>query len=88
MFQIYKRELDDNLSLRELQKELAENEKEEADIKEKLSNINRDVLKEKDPLSIQHRKLSNEKFKTEGILDELQVIFRPFLKYIANVCLL
>lgn len=74
-FQIYKRELDDNLKLRDVQKETTECEKEEAEIKEKLSTINRDVLNEKNSLSVQYNKLSSEKFKTDGILNELQVIF-------------
>ncbi|KAF9823097.1 hypothetical protein SFRURICE_018250 [Spodoptera frugiperda] len=73
---IYKRELDDNLKLREVQKETQDCEKDEADIKEKLSTINRDVLKEKNTLADKHRKLCSEKFKTDGILDELQTTLK------------
>ncbi|KAJ8731456.1 hypothetical protein PYW07_004620 [Mythimna separata] len=70
--QIYKRELDDNLRLRDVQKETTECEKEESEIKEKLSTINRDVLNEKSALSTQYNELCSEKSKTEGILNELQ----------------
>ncbi|PZC79526.1 hypothetical protein B5X24_HaOG216191 [Helicoverpa armigera] len=73
---IYKRELDDNLKLREVQKETQECEKEESEIKEKLSTINRDIINEKDALLVKHRKLSNDKSKTDGILDELQTTLK------------
>ncbi|CAH0691791.1 unnamed protein product [Spodoptera exigua] len=73
---IYKRELDDNLKLREVQKESQDYEKEEAEIKEKLSTMNRDVLKEKNSLMENYKKLCSEKFKTDGILDELQTTLK------------
>lgn len=67
--------MDDTVRLREVQKNIADFKKEEAVINEKLSTLNRDDLSEKDSLLVKHRKLSNEKAKTDGILDELHVSF-------------
>ncbi|XP_026734209.1 DNA repair protein RAD50 [Trichoplusia ni] len=75
---IYKRELDDTVRLREVQKNIADFKKEEAVINEKLSTLNRDDLSEKDSLLVKHRKLSNEKAKTDGILDELHEILKKY----------
>ncbi|XP_046965547.1 DNA repair protein RAD50 [Vanessa cardui] len=70
--EIYKRNLEDNLKLRTAQKEIETCEKDLADIKEKLSGVNVDMISEKEPLIIKQTKIFREKAQTEGKLDELK----------------
>ncbi|KOB65036.1 DNA repair protein RAD50, partial [Operophtera brumata] len=62
-------ELKDELSKQEIEK----CEKEDVEINEKLSGINREMLTEKEPLITQHTKLFREKANVEGSLNEMKV---------------
>ncbi|CAB3221833.1 unnamed protein product [Arctia plantaginis] len=73
---IYKRELDDNLKLRGLQNNITDGEKEEAEINEKLSTINRDIVNEKKTLMISFNNLNKEKSETDGMLRTLQLTLK------------
>lgn len=71
--QIYKRDLSDNLKLRNTKSEIEKCEKDDAEINEKLSGINREVLSEKESLISQQTKLFREKANTDGSLNEMRV---------------
>lgn len=72
-FQIYKRNLEDNLKLRKAQKEIETCEKDLAVISEKLSGVNTDMISEKGPLITEQTQIFREKAQTEGQLSELKV---------------
>ncbi|XP_063536306.1 DNA repair protein RAD50-like isoform X2 [Cydia strobilella] len=70
--EIYKRDLDDNLKLRKAQTEIASCDKELAEINEKMSGVNVDMISEKGPLINKHTQLLREKAVTEGELIEIK----------------
>ncbi|KAG6456966.1 hypothetical protein O3G_MSEX010045 [Manduca sexta] len=70
--EIYKRDLEDNLKLRNAQTDIENCEKEDAEINEKLNGLNRDELTEKESLISQQTKIFREKAQTEGMLSELK----------------
>ncbi|KAJ0176692.1 hypothetical protein K1T71_007871 [Dendrolimus kikuchii] len=70
---INKRDLCDNLDLRKAQTEIENCEKEDAELNEKLSGINRDSLSEKESLIGQQDKLIREKENLNGRLKELNL---------------
>lgn len=69
---LHKRELDDNLKLRETQDDIANCEKDEVEINEKLSTVNREILTEKDSLVTSQKKLNVQKSEIDGELRTLQ----------------
>lgn len=71
--QIYKRDLTDNLKLRNTKCEIEKCGKDDAEINEKLNGINREMLSEKEPLITQQTKLFREKANNEGKLNEMKV---------------
>ncbi|XP_041979213.1 DNA repair protein RAD50 [Aricia agestis] len=70
--EIYKRNLEDNLKLRKAQNEIESCQKELETINEKLSGMNLDSIKEKEPLIKKQTELFREKAKTEGELGGLK----------------
>ncbi|XP_049873545.1 DNA repair protein RAD50 [Pectinophora gossypiella] len=70
--EIYKRDLEDNLKLRKAQTEIENCAKEEAEINEKLSGVNTEMLEEKGPLITQQTKLFREKAQNEGLMQGYQ----------------
>lgn len=71
--QIYKRDLEDNLKLRNAQKECENCAKDLTEVEEKLSGVDVEMIKEKEPLIQQQTQLFKEKAETEGRLKELKV---------------
>lgn len=85
--EINKRDLTDNLDLRKAQTEIENCEKEDAELNEKLSGINRDSLTEKESLIGQQDKLIREKENLNGRLKELHLSLkqsRQELKKVQN----
>ncbi|XP_048478309.1 DNA repair protein RAD50 isoform X2 [Plutella xylostella] len=70
--EIYKRDLEDNLKLRNAQKECENCAKDLTEVEEKLSGVDVEMIKEKEPLIQQQTQLFKEKAETEGRLKELK----------------
>ncbi|KAI5644327.1 rad50 zinc hook motif domain-containing protein [Phthorimaea operculella] len=69
--EINKRDLEDNLKLRKAQTEIESCAKEEAEVNEKLSGVNADMLQEKEPLIQQQTTLFREKAQLEGRVKQM-----------------
>ncbi|CAG9786668.1 unnamed protein product [Diatraea saccharalis] len=70
--QIYKRDLDDNLSLRKIEAEIENLLKEEEKNNEKMNGVDRDMISEKPALITLQTKKMRERAQIEGSLSELK----------------